>query len=124
MILSQHVESKPGYKMALKGGKSLTIPGLAMDLKFAMQQYKRAQPIEKMIAYYEKEGLEMPDFGMMNTIEKYEALNDFRKQKKQAEEELSNIQNRRQNEILAEKQAKAKASRDSSVSDTGESKSK
>lgn len=109
MILQQRVESQNAYMVQKPTGvptQSLTIPGQGFNLKYAMEQYKRGSLVERAIAFYEKEGLEMPDFKSMSRIEKLEALANYRIERKRLEELLINNQNR-QADVLA-KQQKAK----------------
>lgn len=94
----------------LKKQQELTIPGQAIDLKHAMNMYRRGSLEERAKGFYEAKGFEMPDFDRMSKVERLGELNKFSKEVKRLSQEIQNI-NTKNNEILAEKQ-KAKARHD------------
>jgi len=83
MILQQKLEKRKYQlpKQKETPQQSITIPGQALNLKFAMEQFKRGSLIERTKGFYEKEGMVSPDFGSMSRIERLQALADFRKLK-------------------------------------------
>lgn len=109
MILQQRVELQKAYMVQKPTGvptQGLTIPGQGFNLKYAMEQYKRGSLVDRAVAFYEKEGLEMPDFRSMSRIEKLEALSHYRKERERLGELLINNEKRKA-DVLA-KQEKAK----------------
>lgn len=123
MIQQTKIEKKPKIQTGnRKNNNSLTIPGLAMNLKFAMEQFKRNTLIEKTKAYYETKGFEMPNFSMMSRIERLQALSDFRHLKQKSFDEIIKTQK----DALEQKQTAkaAKAAKDSGGNPPGESNTK
>lgn len=110
MILQQRLAPLAAINYQKPTGKvtpSLTIPGRAIDMKYAMEQYKRGTLIERTAAIYEKEGMVMPDFAMMTRIERLQKLAEFRAMSATAVEKINNLHNQaktKHNEVLAEKQ--------------------
>lgn len=82
MIQQQHLTEFP--KQELSEGKKVTIPGLGVDIKKAMEQYLRGSLVERAKGFYESKGMIIPDFHKMDKIEKLLALNEFRKRYKDA----------------------------------------
>lgn len=76
------------FRLIEKPTNSLAVPGQAMNLKLAMEQYKKGTLIEKVKGYYEREGFEAPDFNMMSRIEQLHALSEFRHEKASAAKRL------------------------------------
>lgn len=109
MILQQHIETKKGYLVPKSTGKpteSLTIPGQGINLKYAMEQYRRGSLIERAIAFYEDEKMPMPDFQNMDRIERLGALAEYRKDVKRLGNILTNDAKLKSD--VADKQEKAK----------------
>lgn len=86
--------------------QGLTIPGQGFNLRYAMEQYKRGSLVERAVAFYEKEGMEMPDFQSMTRIEKLSALADYRKEVERTKTLLNNNEKRKAD--VLEQQQKAK----------------
>lgn len=114
MILAQHQELKKGYLVPKPTGvvtESLTIPGQGINLKYAMEQYKRGSLIERAIGFYEDQKLPMPNFQDMDKIERLGALAEYRKEVKRLKAVLDNDVKLKQNAInLREKQKQAEDS--------------
>lgn len=92
MILQEKL-SKQKYHLLTKHNekkatKSLTIPDQGFNLTHAMQQYKKGQLIERVKGYYDQQGMESPDFNMMDKFQKLQALADFRTMRQQAEDRI------------------------------------
>lgn len=111
MILQERISSVPAIRSQKPRGKvteSLTLPDQGINIKYAMEQYKRGQLVEKVKGYYEKEGMVSPDFSMMTRLQKLQALADFRKMRAAAETEMIRLHNdakTKHNESLAKKKA-------------------
>lgn len=120
MIQQIHIETRKAYTLPVVGKeqRSLTVPGLAINLQYAMKQYKMGSPIEKMKAIYEEEGVIMPNFNMMSRIEKLEELAKFRQLKTESISQLNNIRNEAIREESIQKEAAAQRK-----SDTGKPQS-
>lgn len=68
-----------GIKAALimpAGGRSLTIPNQAVDIKIAITRFSAPSIEERLKGYYEEEGLELPNFDRMDKIERLQLLAD------------------------------------------------
>lgn len=124
MILQQKIASSettfPNQNITGLGQpqQSLAIPDQAMNLKFAMMQYKRGTLVERAKGYYEQKGLEVPDFDRMSKVEKLMALAEFRKTVKNATDEIGTLSAQlksQKNELVQEQKAKASAGKGSSV---------
>lgn len=77
MILQKHLVEYPVPEKAV--GKKITIPGLGVSIANVMQMYARGSLEERAKGYYEKKGMEVPDFAMMSKIERMEALSEYQK---------------------------------------------
>lgn len=77
MILQKHLVEYPVPEKA--EGKKITIPGLGVNIANVMQMYARGSLEERAKGYYEKKGMEVPDFAMMSKIERMEALSEYQK---------------------------------------------
>lgn len=98
--------------------QSLAIPDQAMNLEYAMKQYKRGTLEERAKGYYEQKGLEVPDFDRMSKIEKLMQLAEFRKITKNASDTIgvgiNNLKNIK-NELVQQEKAKASAGKGNTV---------
>lgn len=114
MILQTKLEDRK-YQLPTKGAEkataSLSIPGQAFNLKFAMEQYKKGTLIERVKGYYEQHGMVAPDFRMMDRIQKLEALAEFRRMKSEAGININQARERaikkQQDGILEKQKAEA-----------------
>lgn len=86
MIQQQHITPNPTQEVA--GTKKITMPGLSVDVKLALQQYARGSMEERAKGYYESQGMIIPDFNKMSHIERLEALNEYREIAKNSQVEL------------------------------------
>lgn len=122
MIQQIHIEAIKAYKFPRVGVRqlSLTVPGLAINLEYAMKQYKMGSPIEKMKAIYEEEGMIMPNFNMMTRIEKLQELAKFREMRIDSISQLNNLQNEAIQKESVERSEEAAAKR---KSDSGRTQS-
>lgn len=124
MITQTRLESKPGYLIkritgdVAKATLSITIPNQALDIKYAMKAYKSGTLIEKQQAIYEKEGIEMPNFSMMDRIQKLEEFARIRKLKKDSLFKLEKIKS----DATAKQKAAQGAKAPNEKHDSGESK--
>lgn len=119
MILAEKLQQADANSLRVplfKVTESITVPGQAMDLAYAMKQYKKGSLIERAKAFYESKGFEMPEFNMMSRVEKLQALAVYRKL---AKESFDNIQTT-QNEILQQREEKAAKAAAERKSDRGE----
>lgn len=114
MILQIKQENRK-YQLP-KAGKekvtpSLSIPGQAFNLQYAMEEYKRGNLVDRAIGYYEKNGMEVPDVRMMDKIERMELLAQYRALIKQSQQNIErdfNVAKKKNNELV-EKQKSEKA---------------
>lgn len=58
------------------GGRSLTIPNQAVDIKIAITRFSAPSIEARLKGYYEEEGLELPNFDRMDKIERLQLLAD------------------------------------------------
>lgn len=89
MIQQIHLEPHP--KPEISGKDKITMPGLGIDVKRALQQYAMGTMEERAKGFYEQQGLPIPDFDRMSKIERLVALNDTRELAKAQRENLINI---------------------------------
>lgn len=114
MILQIKQQNRP-YQLPTAGStkvtQSLTIPGQAFNLAYAMEQYKRGNLVERALGYYEKQGMEIPDVRMMDKIERMELLAHYRQLVKNSQTNIEADFNRakKRNNELVEKQKAEKA---------------
>lgn len=117
MIQQQHLTAYP--KAEKQTGKRITMPGLAVNIQRAMQQYNLGDPVIQAKGWYEQQNMPIPDFDRMSKIDRLMALESYRKEAKAKtnllddleknvntkikEKELSNLINKKVNES---KQAK------------------
>lgn len=64
-------------------GKMLTQPNRAVNILQALNMYQAGTLENKAKAYYEEQGMPIPNFDMMDKIEKYQALNEFKERAKE-----------------------------------------
>lgn len=76
MIQYKHIVKSPGYIKL--GGKPITMPGMATNVKQALRMYRDGSFVEKAGAYYEEEGMPIPNFDRMSKIDRLMALNEVR----------------------------------------------
>lgn len=71
---------KPRYKWKPEklGGKKITLPGLYVKPLEALRQYSDMSQEQKMAEAYKDEGMPIPNFEMMDKIERLEALSEYR----------------------------------------------
>lgn len=89
MIQQEHLTVFP--KQEIPGQSKVTMPGLSIDVKRALQQYAMGTMEERAKGYYEKLGEEIPDFHKMSKIERLVSLNEIRKKIKEQQGTINNI---------------------------------
>lgn len=60
------------------GGRSLTIPGQAIEIGLAVKRFSAPTIQERLKGYYEQEGLELPNFDRLSKIERLDLLAESR----------------------------------------------
>lgn len=80
----------PRLNEGLKG-KKITMPGMSVNIGEAMRKYVAGTLEEQGKAYYEKEGMPIPDFHKMNKIQKLETLNEYRDVLMKGKDKISNL---------------------------------
>lgn len=89
MIQQIHLEPHP--KPEVPGQDKITMPGLSIDVKKALQQYAMGTMEERAKGYYEDKGMPIPDFDHMSRIERLVQLGIYRQQIKEANEQLETL---------------------------------
>lgn len=122
-MITQQTKRRVPSKPEKLGGKRLTLPGLYVKPYEALQQYTDKSIEEKMANAYSDEGSPIPNFEMMDKIERLEALSEYQAivMEKRAElnkrnneakeakqkEEFDNLIKQRVNESLQQQQTTA-----------------
>lgn len=93
---------RPQYKWKPEklGGKRLTMPGLYVKPYEALQAFRDKSFEEKAANYYADEGAPIPNFEMMDKIERLEALGEYQDIVRQQKADLQ----KRNDEIKAAKE--------------------
>lgn len=73
------------------GGKKLTLPNMSVNVRQALGMYRDKSMEEKMGAYYEEAGQPIPNFEMMDKIERLEALNEWRNKTIEKQDKLNSL---------------------------------
>lgn len=60
------------------GGRALTIPNQAIDIKTAVTRFSAPTITEQLQGYYESEGLELPNFELLSKLEQLDKLAECR----------------------------------------------
>lgn len=76
MILQEYI---PNPKPEVPSGKVITLPGQAVDMKSAINQYRAGSLVERAKGYYERAGMEVPQFEKMSKVDQLLALGEYRK---------------------------------------------
>lgn len=105
MIQGQHVVQNYPTPERNKG-KKITMPGLAVSISQGLQRLDKGGIVDQAAAYYEEQGMPIPQFEMMSKIEKLEALNEYRQKVKKADETLKSIAEANEKRIADEKLSK------------------
>ncbi|WNK12603.1 MAG: hypothetical protein [Microvirus sp.] len=72
------------------GGKKITMPGMAVNDIDMLKRYAAGSLENQAKGFYEKNGMEIPDFDRMDRIEKLEALEHYREKLKASRQTLTN----------------------------------
>lgn len=89
MIQQIHMAPHPNPEVST--GKKITMPGMAVDIKQVIQMYARGSMEERARGFYEKEGMEIPDFARMSKIERLEKLGEYHEQIANAQNNIAQI---------------------------------
>jgi len=93
------------------GGKKITMPNMGIDEAEAIKRYAAGSLVNQAKGYYEKQGMEIPDFDRMDKIEKLEALETFRDMLRESKEKLKQLQIDGKNRKLEADRKAAEASK-------------
>lgn len=78
----------PAYERS--GGVRITMPGMALNPGRAIEQMALGRIEERVRTFYEQEGMVIPDFYMMDRIDKLQALENYRAYAKRIRDEITN----------------------------------
>lgn len=82
---------RPKIKPSKLGGKKITMPNMYVSVKDSLRMYTDKSAVEKAALYYEEEGMPIPNFEMMDNIERLEALNEWRNKAVQGKQYLDEL---------------------------------
>lgn len=101
------------------GGLKLTQPGMASKATEALAKLKAGTLIDQAKGYYDTMGIEVPDFNMMDKVQKLNALNEYRESfEKNKTAFKAALVKQKEAAVKAQKAAEAKAKPSSSPDQT------